>query len=101
VKHDLDLLADAPTGDDRTRGLHVARRGSIWIGPQLELNYGFAEADRIVSMPVGGQFSVGYGKDNRVALFMGYETRQLTDGTTGEPMDSDRLAGRITFIHLW
>ena len=74
---------------------------SIWVGPQVEMNYGFTEADRIVSLPVGGQFSVGYGKDNRLSLFLGYETRELMDATTGEPMDSDRLAGRLTFVHLW
>lgn len=74
---------------------------SIWIGPQLELNYEFAQAERIVSLPVGGQVSLGYGKDNRLSLFLGFETRQLMDATTGQPMDSDRLAGRLTFIHLW
>ena len=74
---------------------------SLWAGPQLEVNYGFAEAHAITSMPVGGQVSVGYGKDNRLSLFLGYETRELMDPATGDPMESDRLAGRVTFVHLW
>jgi hypothetical protein len=73
----------------------------VWIGPQLELDYGMAEAHEVTSLPIGGQLSAGYGKDNRVSLFLGYETREQSDPTTGEPVDSDRLAGRITFVHLW
>jgi hypothetical protein len=74
---------------------------SLWAGPQVELNYGMAQADEVVSLPVGGQLSVGYGKDNRLSLFLGYETREQIDPDTGAPMDSDRLAGRVTFIRLW
>jgi hypothetical protein len=74
---------------------------SLWIGPQIELNYGLAEADDVTSLPVGAQLSVGYGKDNRLSLFLGYETKEPIDAITGEPTDSDRLAGRVTFVHLW
>jgi hypothetical protein len=74
---------------------------SLWAGPQVELNYGMTQADDVVSLPVGGQLSVGYGKDNRLSLFLGYETREQIDSDTGAPMDSDRLAGRVTFIRLW
>ncbi len=73
---------------------------SLWLGPQLELNYGMAEAREVVSLPVGGQLSVGYGKDNRLSLFLGYETQEQTDAS-GVPVDSDRVAGRVTFVRLW
>jgi hypothetical protein len=74
---------------------------SLWIGPQVELTYGMTQADDTVNLPVGGQLSVGYGKDNRLSLFLGYETKEQIDADTGAPMDSDRLAGRLTFIRLW
>jgi hypothetical protein len=74
---------------------------TVWIGPQVELDYGLAWANKVTSLPIGGQVNVGYGKDNRVSLFLGYDTVERTDPETGEPLDSDRLAGRITFIHLW
>ncbi len=54
----------------------------------------------MISMPVGGQLSVGYGKDNRLSLFLGYETQEQMDAA-GVPVDSDRLAGRVTFVRLW
>ena len=73
---------------------------SLWLGPQLELDYGMAQADAVLSLPVGGQLSVGYGKDNRLSLFLGYETEVQMDGD-GVPVDSDRLAGRVTFVRLW
>jgi len=59
-----------------------------------------AEAREVISLPVGGQLSVGYGKDNRLSLFLGYETQEQMDAS-GDPVDSDRLAGRITFVRLW
>lgn len=74
---------------------------TVWIGPQVELDYGLARANEVISLPIGGQVNVGYGKDNRVSLFLGYETREQSDPETGEPVDSDRLAGRITFVRLW
>jgi hypothetical protein len=73
----------------------------VWIGPQVELDYGLAWANKVTSFPIGGQLNVGYGKDNRMSLFLGYDTVEQTDPETGDPLASDRLAGRITLIHLW
>lgn len=74
---------------------------AVWIGPQVELDYGLAWAEKVTSLPIGGQLNVGYGKDNRVSLFLGYDAIEHNDPETGEPLASDRLAGRVTFIHLW
>ncbi|HTE56219.1 MAG TPA: hypothetical protein VK698_35445 [Kofleriaceae bacterium] len=74
---------------------------TLWIGPQVEVNYGFTQADKITSLPVGGQISLGYGKESRLSVFLGYETEEPIDPTTGEATDSDRLAGRFTFVRVW
>jgi hypothetical protein len=74
---------------------------TLWLGPQVEVNYGVTQAEEMTSLPVGGQLSIGYGKENRLSLFLGYDTVEQMDPATGEPMDSDRLAGRFTFVRLW
>jgi hypothetical protein len=97
----------SPFNDEAEDLLHtrnfalVKLNETVWIGPQVELDYGLARANKVTSLPIGGQVNVGYGKDNRVSLFLGYETREQSDPETGEPVDSDRLAGRITFVRLW
>ena len=74
---------------------------TLWLGPQVEVNYGVKQAEDVTSLPIGGQISLGYGKENRLSLFLGYETVEQMDPATGDPMDSDRLAGRFTFVRLW
>lgn len=74
---------------------------TLWLGPQAEVNVGVTQAEEVTSLPVGGQVSLGYGKDSRLSLFLGYDTVEQMDPTTGAPMDSDRLAGRFTFVKLW
>ena len=97
----------SPFSDDAEDLLHtrnfalVKLNETLWIGPQVELDYGLAWANEVTSLPIGGQLNVGYGRDNRVSLFLGYETQEQTDPESGEPVDSDRLAGRITFVRLW
>lgn len=102
----LQFTFGSPFADDAEDLFHTRNfilyklNQSLWLGPQLELNYGMAEAREVVSLPVGGQLSVGYGKDNRLSLFLGYETQEQMDAA-GVPVDSDRLAGRVTFVRLW
>lgn len=74
---------------------------TLWLGPQVEVNVGVTQAEEVTSLPVGGQISLGYGKDSRLAVFLGYDTVEPMDPTTGAPMNSDRLAGRFTFVKVW
>ena len=74
---------------------------TLWLGPQVEVNVGVTQAEEVTSLPVGGQISLGYGKDSRLSVFLGYDTVEQMDPITGAPMDSDRLAGRFTFVKLW
>jgi hypothetical protein len=74
---------------------------TLWLGPQVEVNVGVTQAEEVTSLPIGGQISLGYGKDSRLAVFLGYDTVEQMDPTTGAPMDTDRLAGRFTFVKVW
>jgi hypothetical protein len=78
---------------------------SVAVGPQVEVTYSLNEeaADvmagiegfetGIVSLPVGGRVNLGYGKNNTLGLFVGYET-EAPDG-------ADAIAGRFTFVRTW
>jgi len=61
------------------------------VGPQMELNYDFSSGV-LVELPVGGGVNVHYGDHNTLALYLAYDTQAA---------DSDRLAGRFTFIRTW
>jgi hypothetical protein len=76
---------------------------AIAIGPQVEVSYRVNDFDGdmetaafdtgIVSLPVGGRVNLGYGKNNTLGLFLGYETEEA-DG-------ADAIAGRFTFVRTW
>jgi hypothetical protein len=61
------------------------------IGPQMELDYDFSSGN-LTSLPVGGGVNVHYGEHNTLSLYLGYDTQAA---------DTDRLAGRFTFIRTW
>jgi hypothetical protein len=65
----------------------------IALGPQIELSYQLNHEKGVVSLPIGGQLELRHGADNRLALFLGYDTEELPN--------SDGLAGRVTFVHDW
>lgn len=89
------------------------------IGPQVEATIGLNDAGKIpdengdlkalVSLPVGGQVSLGYGENNTLALFLGYETvkeaRNVTyDFSDDDPASTDKengIVGRFTFVRTW
>ena len=69
---------------------------TVAIGPQLEVLCRLNHEEEVVSFPIGAQISVGYGPNNRASFFLGYDTKEQRGA-----LDSDRLAGRVTFVHLW
>ncbi len=50
----------------------------------------------VISLPVGAAASIGYGKNNTLLLFLGYETSRKT-----APDSSDKIAGRFSYIRSW
>ncbi len=71
---------------------------TVAIGPQVEVTIGVGGlADDyesgLSSMVVGGRANVGYGENNTLGVFVGFET-QKGDDETG-------LTGRMTFVRSW
>lgn len=69
---------------------------SFAVGPQMELTYILNQETEVRSLPLGGQLSVAYGANDRLSLFLGYDTEEKASGP-----NSDRVAGRITYVHRW
>lgn len=71
----------------------------VQVGPAMELTYRINEdemamLDRtVLSLPVGGALSLGYGDKNTLLLFLGYDTK--------DQEGSDNIAGRFSFIRTW
>jgi hypothetical protein len=65
----------------------------IAVGPQIELIYEFNNAadedEKLASLPIGGRVNVGYGENNTLGLFLGYDAQ------------AEQLAGRFTFVRIW
>ena len=71
---------------------------TVAIGPQVEVGITLATLDEegetgLSSMVVGGRANVGYGENNTLGVFVGFET-QKGDDETG-------LTGRMTFVRTW
>ncbi|WP_428267522.1 hypothetical protein [Haliangium sp.] len=72
---------------------------SVQVGPQIELAFNLNESadgagdDGLASLPVGARVNLGYGENNTVGVFLGYET-QAADNTDG-------ITGRFTFVRTW
>ena len=62
-------------------------------GPQVEVTIGLGDDGGLSSMVVGGRANVGYGENNTLGVFVGFET-QKGDDETG-------LTGRMTFVRTW
>jgi hypothetical protein len=71
--------------------------GALALGPQVEatINLG-GDGDALVSLPAGLRFNVGYGENNTLGLFLGYEIQEVA-----RLKDSDGIAGRFTFVRTW
>ena len=66
---------------------------TVAIGPQVEVTIGLGDEGGLSSMVVGGRANVGYGENNTLGVFVGFET-QKEDEETG-------LTGRMTFVRTW
>ncbi|MBN1655508.1 MAG: hypothetical protein JXA30_17205 [Deltaproteobacteria bacterium] len=87
-----EVFIDGATDSFYTRNfLLVKTFDFIAIGPQVEITYEFnnAAGDELASLPLGGRVNVGYGENNTLGLFLGYDLK------------AEQLAGRFTFIRIW
>lgn len=69
------------------------------VGPQVEASFYLNESvegagdDGLGALPAGAQASVGYGKNNTLGVFLGYDTQYQGDGAG--------ITGRFTFVRTW
>ena len=66
---------------------------TIAIGPQVEVTIGLGDEGGLSSLVVGGRANIGYGENNTLGIFVGYET-QKGDEETG-------ITSRMTFVRTW
>ena len=66
---------------------------TVAIGPQVEVTIGLGDEGGLSSMVVGGRANIGYGENNTLGIFVGFET-QKEDEDTG-------LTGRMTLFREW
>jgi hypothetical protein len=87
-------LVDGGVNAAETRAFLLYKLNELFaVGPQVEATYQFGQMSGVTSVPVGGQVGVGYGKNNTLGIFLGYDRKA--------PSDTDRIAGRFTFIRTW
>lgn len=72
--------------------LTYAISDEVAIGPQAEMILDL-NGEGLVSLPVGATIALGYGENNTLQLFGGYETQ--------DDSGNNALAGRITFVRTW
>lgn len=66
---------------------------TLSVGPQVEVTLDLGDDGGLGSMVVGGRANVGYGENNTLGIFVGFET-QKEDEETG-------ITGRMTFVRTW
>lgn len=66
---------------------------TLSVGPQVEVTLDVGDDGGLGSMVVGGRANVGYGANNTLGVFVGFET-QKGDEETG-------ITGRMTFVRTW
>lgn len=66
---------------------------TLQVGPQVEAMLDLGDDGGLGSMVVGARANVGYGENNTLGVFVGFET-QKGDDDTG-------LTGRMTFVRTW
>ena len=73
--------------------LTYALNDTIAIGPQVEAVLGLGDGGGLWALNFGGRINIGYGKNNTLGLYLGYETKK-EEGQTG-------LTGRMNFTRTW
>ncbi len=66
---------------------------TLAIGPQVEVTLSLGDEGGLSSLIAGARANVGYGENNTLGVFVGYET-QKEDEDTG-------ITGRMTFVRSW
>ena len=78
---------------------------TVAIGPQVEVGLTLATLDPedetgLSSLVAGLRANVGYGENNTLGIFVGFETVPQEDDE-GEEIDQTGLTGRMTFVRTW
>ena len=66
---------------------------TVAIGPQVETTLDLGDDGGLSSFVVGGRVNLGYGENNTLGLFVGYEVEKGDDDTG--------ITGRMTFVRTW
>ena len=91
----FNSMFDEEAGDSLyTRNfILLSLNDTLSVGPQVEVTLDLGDDGGIGSMVVGGRANVGYGENNTLGIFVGFETEK-GDEETG-------LTGRMTFVRTW
>ena len=66
---------------------------TVAVGPQFETVLGLGDSGGLWALNFGGRVNIGYGENNTLGLYVGYETKK-EEGETG-------LTGRMNFTRTW
>ena len=70
-----------------------ALNDTVAIGPQFETVMGLGDEGGLWAMNFGGRLNLGYGENNTLGIYVGYETKK-GENETG-------LTGRMNFTRRW
>jgi hypothetical protein len=73
--------------------LTYALNETVAVGPQAEAVLGLGDGGGLWALNFGGRVNIGYGQNNTLGLYLGYETKK-EEGETG-------LTGRMNFTRTW
>ena len=73
--------------------LTYALNETVAVGPQFETVLGLGDDGGLWAMNFGGRLNLGYGENNTLGIYVGYETKKGKDETG--------LTGRMNFTRRW
>lgn len=73
--------------------LTYALNDTIAVGPQFESVLGLGDGGGLWALNFGGRINIGYGENNTLGLYLGYETKKEEEQTG--------LTGRMNFTRTW
>ena len=78
---------------------------TVAIGPQVEAAVTIATLDSedetgLSSLVAGLRANIGYGENNTLGVFVGFETVPQEDDE-GEEIEQTGITGRMTFVRTW
>lgn len=68
---------------------------TVAVGPQVEATIDLGDDGGLSSLVAGGRINLGYGENNTLGLFVGYETQLPEDS------EDSGITGRMTFVRMW